>query len=169
MHDLGGLRDPQSCHWSDEFQKNQDFCRKSALPGFWDPGFHPCTLNDLVNTAVARRDLAENICMISEGYKAHRGVTGPMNFKKLGHFFGKTCSRIFGAPGCHPSILIDFANTVLASKDSVETICMFWEGWRTHRGGNCSMNFKKLGRFSENRAPGISGFLAAIQAPYLTL
>ena len=73
------------------------------LPGFWDPGCHACNLIDLVNTALARRDSAEIICMISEGYKAHRGVTGPMNFKKLGHF-------------------------------------------------------------SENRAPGISGLLAAIQA-----
>ena len=59
------------------------------LPGFWDPGCHACNLIDLVNTALASRDSAENICMISEGYKAHRGVTGPMNFKKLGHFFSE--------------------------------------------------------------------------------
>ena len=59
------------------------------LPGFWDPGCHACNLIDLVNTALASRDLAEIICMISEGYKALRGVTRPMNFKKLGHFFRK--------------------------------------------------------------------------------
>ena len=51
--------------------------------------------------------------MIYEGSRTHRGVTGPMNFKKSGRFFksrtffGKACSRDFGAPGCHPSTLID--------------------------------------------------------------
>ena len=75
------------------------------LPGFWDPGCHACNLIDLVNTALASRDSAESICMISEGYKALRGVTRPMNFKKIRTFF------------------------------------------------------------SENRAPGILGLLAAIQAP----
>ena len=74
MHDLGGLQNPQSCLWSDEFQKNQHF------------------------------------------------------------FFGKPCSRIFGAPGCHPSTLIDFANTVLASKRPVEPICIISEGYITHGG-----------------------------------
>ena len=59
------------------------------LPGFWDPGCHACNLIDLVNTALTSRDSADIICMISEGYKAHRGVTGPMNFKKLGHFFSE--------------------------------------------------------------------------------
>ena len=57
------------------------------LPGFWDPGCHPCTLIDLVHTALARRESAENICMISEGYRTHTVVTGPMNFKKSGRFF----------------------------------------------------------------------------------
>ena len=128
-------------------KKNQDFCRKSALPGFWDPGFHPCTLNDLVNTAVARRDLAENICMISEGYKAHRGVTGPMNFKKIRTFFRKNVLPDFGAPGCHPSILIDFINTALAKKGSVKTKCMIEEVYRTHSVVTDPMNFKESGRF----------------------
>ena len=39
-------------------------------------------------------------------------------------FFEKSCSRAFGARVCHPSTLIDFENTALANKDSVETICM---------------------------------------------
>ena len=108
--------------------------------------------------------------MIWEGCRAHRVVTAPMNFKKRTFFFGKSCSRGFPGPGCHPSSLIDFANTARASRDSVETICLFWEGWRTHRGVNGSINFKKIRTFfSENRAPGISGLLAAGQAPYLTL
>ena len=39
-----------------------------------------------------------------------------------------------------------------------------FEGCRTHRGVNGSLNFKKRGFFSENRAPGILGPLAAILA-----
>ena len=44
--------------------------------------------------------------------------------KKVRFFFEKSCSRAFGARACHPSTLIDFVNTALASKDSVETIFM---------------------------------------------
>ena len=102
--------------------------------------------------------------MISEGYRTHGGVTGPIIFKSRRFFFGKSCSRDFGAPGCHASTLIDFANTARAHKSSVKTICMISEGYRTHGGVTGPMNFKKSGRFfSENRAPGISGPLAAIQ------
>ena len=96
MHDLGGLQNPQSCHWSDEFQK-------------------------------------------------------------IRIFFGKSCSRIFGAPGCHPSTLIDLVNVALDSGHFVETICMIWEGCGTHRVVTGPMNFKKSGFFSENRAPGFWG------------
>ena len=81
--------------------------------------------------------------MISEGYRTHRVVTGPMNFKNSGFFFGKSCSRFFWAPGCHPNTLIDFANTALASNCSVESICMISEGYRTHGGVTGPMNFKK--------------------------
>ena len=83
--------------------------------------------------------------MISEGYKAHSVVTGPMNFKKSGHFFsGKSCSRGFGAPDCHPGLLIDLVNVALDSRYSVDTICMIWEGCRTHRVVTGPMNFKKI-------------------------
>ena len=57
------------------------------LPGFWGPGCHLDTLIDLANNALVIRHSAENICMISEGYRTHRGVSGPMNFKKSGRFF----------------------------------------------------------------------------------
>ena len=57
------------------------------LPWFWDPGCHACNLIDLVNTALAKKDSAEIICMISEVYRTHSVVTGPMNFEKSGHFF----------------------------------------------------------------------------------
>ena len=114
------------------------------LPGFWDPGCHSCTLIDLVNTALARKDSAENICMISEGDRTHTVVTGPMTFKKSGRFFsGKSCSRGFGAPGCHPGTLIDLVNTALASKISVEPKCMISEGYRTHRVVTGPKKFKK--------------------------
>ena len=133
---------------------------------FGAPGCHPSTLIDLANTALASKGSVKTICMISEGYRTHRGVTGPMNFKKSGHFFfGKLCSRNFGAPGCHPSTLIDLAKTALDSKGTVQTICMITEGYRTHRGVTGPMNFKKTRTFffgklcSRNFGP-----LAAIQA-----
>ena len=37
--------------------------------------------------------------MNSEGYRSPRAVTGPMSFKKSRRFVGKSCSRVFGAPG----------------------------------------------------------------------
>ena len=38
MHDLGGLQNPQSCHWSDEFQKkNQHFFSEKRAPEFLGP------------------------------------------------------------------------------------------------------------------------------------
>ena len=103
--------------------------------------------------------------MISEGYRTHGGVTGAMKFKKKDvFFFGKSCSRDFGASGCHASTLIDFANTALARKCFVKPIGMISEGYRTNRGVTGPMNFKKSGRFfSENRAPGNLGPLAAIR------
>ena len=105
--------------------------------------------------------------MIWEGCRTHRAVTGPMKLKKkTGFFFGKSCSRNFGAPGCHPSTLIDLAITALASKGSLKTKCMITAGYRTHRGVAGPKNFKETGGFfSENRAPGILGPLAAIRAP----
>ena len=88
-----------------------------------------------------------------------------MKLKKKDVFFGKTCSRDSGAPACHPSTLIDFVNTALASKSSVKPICMISEGYRTHGGVTGPMKFKKRTFFfSENRAPGILGPLAAMQS-----
>ena len=37
MHDLGGLQNPESCHWSDDFQKNQHFFSESRAPGILGP------------------------------------------------------------------------------------------------------------------------------------
>ena len=127
--------------------KKSGFFRKIVLPEFWAPGYHPGTSFDLINTALASRRPVKPTCMISEGYRTHRGVTGPMNFKEIGRFFGKSCSRGFGAPGCHPSSLIDLVNTALASRDSAETICMVHEDCRTLRVVTGPMNFKKSGFF----------------------
>ena len=85
--------------------------------------------------------------MSSVGYRTHRAVTGPMSFKKSRRFVGKPCSRVFGAPGCHQSTLFDLANTVLASKGSVQTICMSSVGYRTHRAVTGPMSFKKSQSF----------------------
>ena len=149
MHDLGGMQNAQSCHWSDEFQKISIFFGKACSRIFGAPGCHPSTLIDIANTALASKRSVKPICKTSEGYRTHRGVTGPMKFKKkkTGLFFGKSCSRKFGAPGCHPSTLIDLANTALASKGSVKTKCLITEGYRTHRGVAGPKNFKKSGRF----------------------
>ena len=166
MHGLGGLQNPQSCHWSDEFQRiRRFFFGKSCSRVFGAPGCHASTLIDFANTAPARKSSVKPICMISEGYRAHGGATGPMKFKKKDVFSGKSCSRGFGAPGCHPGTLIDLVHTALASKIFVQPKCMISEGYRTHRGVAGPKNFKESGGFFPGkRAPGISGNLAAIQA-----
>ena len=67
--------------------------------------------------------------MFSEGYRTQRGVTGPMNFKSRTFFFlEKRAPGNFGAPGCHPSTLIDLANTALDSRCTVKTIWMTSKG-----------------------------------------
>ena len=127
------------------FKKKQDiFFGNSCSRDFGATDCYPSTLIDLVHTALASKIFVQPKCMISEGYRTHGGVTGPMKFKKSGRFFsGKSCSSGFGAPGCHPGTLMDFVNTALAIKGSVETICMIWEGCRTHRAVTGPMNFKK--------------------------
>ena len=149
------------CHWSKEFQKiRRFFFGKSCSRDSWAPDCHPGSLIDLVKIDPASEDSVETICMISESYRTHRGFTGPMNFKKKGRFFffRKSCSRDFGAPACHPITLIDFVNTALASKGSVETICMIWEGCRTHRAVTGPINFKKSrGFFRKIVLPGFWG------------
>ena len=99
MLDFRGLQNLESCHWSDEFQKITTFCRKIVLPGFWGTWLYQSTLFDLANTVLASKSSVETICLISEGYRNHRAVTGPMSFKKSRRFVGKSCSRVFGAPG----------------------------------------------------------------------
>ena len=205
--------------------KNHDVLSENRAPGvFGAPGCHPSTLIDLVKTALASKCSVKTICLISEGCRTHRAVTGPMSFKKSRRFVGKSRSRVFGAPGymkslyltlqtllwlvkfskdhmhefiglenpksCHwsdefqkittfcrkivlpgfwgtwlyQSTLFDLANTVLASKGSVEAICMISVGYRTHRAVTGPMSFKKSRRFVGKPCSRVLGHLAAIQA-----
>ena len=143
------------------------FFWKIVLPGFWGPWLPSNNLIDLTNTTLASRDSLGTICMVCEGCRTHRGVTGPMNFKKKDVFFSENrATGDCGAPGCHPDTLIDLANIALAGRVSREPISMILEGYRTHRGVTLPMDFKsRMFFFLENRAPGILGPLAAIQAP----
>ena len=147
MHDFSGLQNPKSCHWSHEFQKITTFLSENRAPGVCGTWLYQSTLFDLANTVLASKSSVETICMNSVGYRTHRAVTGPMSFKKSRRFVGKPCSRDFGAPGCHPSTLIDIVHTALAIKCSVKTICLISEGDRTHRAVTGSMSFKKSRRF----------------------
>ena len=69
------------------------------LPGFWRTWLYQSALFDLANTVLAIKESVETICMNSVSYRTHRAVTGPMSFKKTLRFVGKSCSRVFGAPG----------------------------------------------------------------------
>ena len=100
--------------------------------------------------------------MISEGYRTHGGVTGPMKFKKRTFFFRKIVLPGFWDPGCHACNLIDLVNTALARRDSAKYVCIISDGYKAHRVVTGPMNFKESGFFSENRAPGFLGPLAAI-------
>ena len=89
MHVFRGLQNPLRCHWTDEFLKKSGifFFRKLVLQGYWGPGCHLNTLIDLAKTALASNGFLNAICLFSEGYRNHRGVTVPMNFKKTRRFF----------------------------------------------------------------------------------
>ena len=62
---------------------------KRAPGDFGAPGCHPSTLIDLANTALVSRRTVKTIWMISKGYRANSGVTGPMNFKTIRTLFFK--------------------------------------------------------------------------------
>ena len=57
------------------------------LPGFWGPWLPTEHLIDFANAALTSKDPVQPINMISEGYRTHTVVTGPMNFKKIRRFF----------------------------------------------------------------------------------
>ena len=151
------------------FKKSRRFVGKPCSRDFGAPCCHQSTLIDIVHTALAIKCSVKTICLISEGYRTQRAVTGPMSFKKSRRFVGKPCSRVFGAPGCHPSTLIDIVHTALASKCSVKTICLISEGYRTHRAVTGPMSFKKSRRFVGKTCSRDFGAPGYIKALYLTL
>ena len=151
------------------FKKSRRFIGKSCSRAFGEPGCHPSTLIDLVHTVLAIKCSVKTICRISEGYRNDRGVTGPMSFKKSRRFVGKSCSRAFGAPGCHPSTLIDLLYTAFASKCSLKTICLILEGYRTQRAVTGPMSFKKSRGFVGKSCSRVFGAPGYIKALYLTL
>ena len=107
--------------------------------------------------------------MNSVGYRTHRAVTGPMSFKKSRCFCRKIVLPDFWGIWLYQSTLFDLANTVLASKTSVETICMNSVVYRTHRAVTGPMSFIKSRRFvgkSCSRDFGAPGYIKAL---YLTL
>ena len=139
------------------------------IPGFGAPGCHPSTIIDIEHTALASNCSVMTICLISEGYRTPRAVTGPMSFKKSRRFCRKVVLPGFWGTWLYPSTLFDLANTVLANKISVETICMNSVGYRTHRAVTGPMSFKKIRRFvgkSCSRDFGAPGYIKAL---YLTL
>ena len=147
-HDFRGLQNPWRFHWSDEFQKVRTFFfGKSCSRDFGAPGCHPSTLINLANTALASKRSVKTICMISEGYRTHRAVTGSMSFKKSGRFLSENRAPGFLEPWLPLNTLIDLANNAPASKRSVKTISFFSEGYRNQRGVTGPTNFKKSGHF----------------------
>ena len=151
------------------FKKSRRFVGKPCSPDFGAPGCHPSILIDIVHTALASKCSVKTICMKSVGYRTQRTVTGPMSFKKSRRFVGKSCSRVFGAPGCHPNTLIDLVHTALASKCSVKTKSLISEGYRTHRAVTGPMSFKKSRRFVGKSCSRVFGAPGYIKALYLTL
>ena len=139
------------------------------LPGFWGTWLYKSNLFDLANTVLASKCSEETIRMNSVGYRTQRAVTGPMSFKKSRRFVGKPCSLVFGAPGCHPSTLIDLVHTALAIKCSIQTICLISEGYRTDRAVTGPMSFKKSRRFVGKSCSRVFGEPGYIKALYLTL
>ena len=81
------------------FKKSRRFVGKPCSWDFGAPGCHSSTLFDIVHTALAIKCSVKTICLISEGYRTQRAVTGPMSFKKSRRFVGKSCYWVFGAPG----------------------------------------------------------------------
>ena len=71
------------------FKKSRRFVGKPCSRGFGAHGCHPSKLIDLVHTALASKYSVKSICLISEGYRTYRAVTGPMSFKKSRRFVGK--------------------------------------------------------------------------------
>ena len=90
-------------------------------------------------------------------------------FQKITTFCRKIVLPGFWGTWLYQSTFFDLANTVLANKSSVETICMNSVVYRTHRAVTGPMSFKKSRRFvgkSCSRDFGAPGYIKAL---FLTL
>ena len=134
------------------------------IPGFWGSWLYQNTLFDLANTVLASKCSVETICMNSVSYRTHGAVTGPMSFQKIATLCRENVLPSFWGTWLYQITLFDLANTVLAWKSSVETICMNSVSYRTHRAVTGPMSFKKSQRFVGKSCSRGLGDLAAIQA-----
>ena len=147
MHELRGLENPSSCHWSDEFQKITTFCRKIVLPVFWGTWLYQSTLFDLANTVLAKQKLCRDHMHELRGLENPSSCHWSDEFQKITTFCRKIVLPVFWGTWLYQSTLFDLANTILASKGPVETICKNSVGYRTHRAVTGPMSFKKLTTF----------------------
>ena len=67
--------------------------------------------------------------------------------QKIRTSFSEKHAPDFAAPVCHPSNFIDLANTLLAKRRSVKTICMVSGCDSTHMVGTSAVNSKQPRRF----------------------
>ena len=90
-------------------------------------------------------------------------------FQKITTFCRKIVLPGFWGTWLYQSTLFDLVNTVLASRGSVEAICMNSVGYRTHQAVTGPMSFKKSPRFVGKPCSRVFGAPGFIKALYLTL
>ena len=131
-----------------EFQKIDTFFGETCSWDLSATSCHTSTFIDIANIFLANRRSVKTICTVSGSNSSHMDVTGPMNFeKKLGPFFAKSCYRDFAATICHPSTFLDLANTALAKRRSVNTICLVSGRDSTHMVVTSPVNSKQPGSY----------------------
>ena len=64
-------------------------------------------------------------------------------FQKIRTTFSEKPASLICGPVCHPSTFIDLANTTLADRRSVKTICVVLGSDSTHMDVTGPMNFEK--------------------------
>ena len=124
------------------FKKTGSFIGESCSRDFYAPCCHPRTSIDLASTALADICSVKTICMVSGSDSTHILVTSPVNSKQPGRFLGKSRSRYFAVPSCHPSSSLDLANFFLANKRSAKTVCTVSGSESNHVDVTGPMNFE---------------------------
>ena len=93
---------------------------------------------------------------------------GSDEFQKITTFCRKTVLPGFWGTWLPSNHLFDLADTVLASRGFVDTICMNSVGYRTHRAVTGPMSFKKSRRFVGKSCSRVFGEPGYIKSLYLT-